>query len=147
MPQLQLPLFPEGVTHLTPEIAFERAEGWVTYIHGLAPVFRHEEKDIASFRLFTSQLIVQGMVQQSDVVRVFGVPRITVMRAVKVYREQGPKGFFRERRKRSGGVLKGETHQQAQALLDAGKSVPEVGRQLGVLPNTLHKAIRQGRLH
>ena len=147
MPQLQLPVFPEGVTHLTPQIAFERADGWVTYIHGLAPVFRHEVKDIASFRLFISQLIVQGTVQQSEVVRVFGVPRITVMRAVKIYREQGPKGFFRERRGRSGGVLKGETHQKAQALLDAGQSVPEVGRELGVLPNTLHKAIRQGRLH
>jgi len=119
VPQLQLPVFPEGVTHLTREIAFERADGWVTYIHGLAPVFRHEEKDVASFRLFTSQLIAQGLVQQCEVVRVFGVPRITVMRAVKTYREQGPKGFFRERRKRAGGVLKGETHQQSQALLDA----------------------------
>jgi hypothetical protein len=147
MPQLQLPVFPEGVTHLTPQIAFERADGWVTYIHGLAPVFRHEVKDIASFRLFISQLIVQGAVQQCEVVRVFGVPRITVMRAVKIYREQGPKGFFRERRVRSGGVLKGETHQKAQALLDAGQSVPVVGRELGVLPNTLHKAIRQGRLN
>ena len=103
MPQLQLPVFPEGVTHLTPQIAFERADGWVTYFHGLAPVFRHEVKDIASFRLFISQLIVQGAVQQSEVVRVFGVPRITVMRAVKIYREQGPKGFFRQRRVRSGG--------------------------------------------
>jgi hypothetical protein len=147
MPQLQLPVFPEGVTHLTPQIAFERADGWVTYIHGLAPVFRHEVKDIASFRLFISQLIVQGAVQQCEVVRVFGVPRITVMRAVKIYREQGPKGFFRERRVRSGGVLKGETHQKAQALLDAGQSVPVVGRELGVLPNTLHKAIGQGRLN
>ena len=147
MPQLQLPLFPEGVTHLTPEIAFQRQDGWVTYVHGVAPVFRHAEKDLASFRLFTSQLVAQGVVQQSDIVRVFGVPRITVLRAVKLYREQGPKGFFKQRRTRSAGVLKGETHQQAQALLDAGQSVPEVGRQLGVLPNTLHKAIRQGRLH
>jgi transposase-like protein len=147
VPQLQLPVFPEGVTHLTSQIAFELADGWVTYIHGLLPVFRHEEKDVASFRLFTSQLIVQGVVQQCDIVRVFGVPRITVTRAVKLYREQGPKGFFRQRRVRSGGVLKGETHRQAQALLEAGQSVPVVGRQLGVLPNTLHKAIRQGRLH
>jgi len=147
VPQLQLPVFPEGVTHLTPEIAFQRQDGWITYIHGMLPVFRHEERDVASFRLFTSQLVVQGVVQQADLVRVFGVPRITVMRAVKLYREQGPRGFFKQRRSRSGGVLKGETQQQAQALLDGGNSVPEVGRQLGILPNTLHKAIRAGRLH
>jgi hypothetical protein len=147
VPQLQLPVFPEGVTLLTPQIAFQRADGWVTYIHGMAPVFRHEVGDVASFRLFTSQLIDQGLVQQSEIVRVFGVPRITVMRAVKTYREQGPKGFFRERRGRSGAVIRGETHQKAQALLDAGRSVPEVGLELGIRPNTLHKAIRQGRLH
>jgi len=78
MPQLQLPIFPEGVTQLTSQIALERVDGWVNYIHGLMPVFQHEEKDVASFRLFTSQLIVPGVVQQSDIVRVFGVLRITV---------------------------------------------------------------------
>ena len=95
-------MFPPGVTHLTSQLAFELADGWVTYIHGLLPVFRHEEKDVASFRLFTSQLIVQGIVQQSDIVRVCGVPRITVMRAAKLYREQGAQGFFRQRRVRGG---------------------------------------------
>jgi hypothetical protein len=35
---------------------------------------------------------------------------------------------------------------QAQALLNDGQEVPEVGRRLGILANTLHKAIRDGRL-
>ena len=48
-------------------------------------------------------------------------------------------------RRRSASVLKGEMKEQAQALLDEGKSVPEVGRKLGVLPDTLHKAIRDER--
>lgn len=147
VPQLQLPIFPEGVTRLSADLAFQRKDGWVYYIHGLGPVFQHEAKDVAAFRLFTSQLVVQGVVKEADIVKVFGVPRITVMRAVKLYREQGPKGFFKERRVRSAGVLKGETHQKVQALLDAGQSVPEVARALQLLPNTLHKAIRQGRLH
>lgn len=146
MPQLQLPMFPEGMTELSAALAFQRKDGWVYYVHGMAPVFQHEAKDVAAFRLFTSQLVVQGVVKEADIVRVFGVPRIAVMRAVKLYRKEGPKGFFKKRRVRSAGVLKGDTHQKAQALLDAGKSVPEVGRELNVRPNTLHKAIRQGRL-
>ncbi len=93
-----------------------------------------------------SQLVEQGVVEQAEVVRIFGVPRITMTRALKTYREQGPKGFFKKRRERSAGVLKGETHKRAQALLDAGQSVPEVASELRVLANTLHKAIRQGRL-
>jgi transposase-like protein len=46
----------------------------------------------------------------------------------------------------SASVLKGEVLQQAQQLLDTGGSVPEVAREVGVLANTLHKAIRAGRL-
>jgi transposase-like protein len=44
-------------------------------------------------------------------------------------------------------VLKGEVKEQAQTLLDEGQAVPEVARKLGVLPDTLHKAIRDERLH
>ena len=84
MPQLQLPIFPEGMTQLSVELAFQRKDGWVYYVHGMAPVFQHEAKDVAAFRLFTSQLVVQGVVKEADIVRVFGVPRITVMRAVKL---------------------------------------------------------------
>lgn len=67
MPQLQLPMFPAGTTPITPEIAFECREGKVIYVHGHLQVFQHEEKDLASFRFFTSQLIINGTVGQADV--------------------------------------------------------------------------------
>ena len=60
MPQLQLPIFPEGTTLLTPEIAFECRERKVTYIYGHLPIFQHAQEDVASFRYFTSQLVVNG---------------------------------------------------------------------------------------
>jgi transposase-like protein len=43
-------------------------------------------------------------------------------------------------------VLKGPVLEQAQRLLNEGRSVPEVAAELNVLTNTLHKAIRAGRL-
>jgi transposase-like protein len=43
-------------------------------------------------------------------------------------------------------VLKGKVLEQAQQLLDEGRSVPDVAAELEVLTNTLHKAIRAGRL-
>jgi hypothetical protein len=42
--------------------------------------------------------------------------------------------------------MKGEVLEQAQRLLDEGRSVPEVAEAVQVLANTLHKAIRAGRL-
>ena len=146
MPQLQLPIFPAGTTLITPEIAFEVHEGKVIYVYGHLPVFQHEEKDLASFRFFTSQLILNGTVGQADIAKAFHVPLGTVKRYVKRYRDDGAKRFFVEPKRRSAGVLKGELKDQTQILLDQGKSVPEVSKIVEIKPDTLHKAIRDGRL-
>ncbi len=147
MPQLQLPTFPAGATEITPAMAVEKREGTVYYLYGHLPVFQHAEEDLKSFRMFTSQLIANGTVKQKDIVRTFGVPLITVKRSAKLYRERGAAGFFQPKvRKHSGSVLKGEVLARARTLLEEGWSVPEVAREVGVLANTLHKAIRAKRL-
>jgi hypothetical protein len=92
-------------------------------------------------------LIANGTVRQRDIVEAFGVPLATVKRYMKVHREQGAAGFFRPRRRRSASVLTPEVKPRAQALLDEGKSVPEVGLAIGVAGDTLRKAIGAGRLH
>lgn len=50
MPQRHLPFFPAGVTDITPELAFRKEDGQVTYFNGHMPVFVHEEGDKATFR-------------------------------------------------------------------------------------------------
>lgn len=147
MPQLQLPIFPAGVTEINQQIAVQKEAGTVYYIHGHLPVFQHEENDVRGFRMFTSQLIVNGTVKPKEIVQAFGVPMITVKRYVQVLRERGAEGFYVAKpRHDTASVLKGEVLQQAQQLLDEGRSVPEVARALQVLGNTLHKAITAGRL-
>jgi len=147
MPQLQLPIFPAGVTEINSRIAVQKEAGRVCYVHGHLPVFQHEEQDVRSFRMFTSQMIATGTVKPKEIVQTFGVPMITVKRYVKLYREQGAKGFYAGKpRHSSASVLKGPVLERAQQLLDAGGSVPEVAAELKVLTNTLHKAVRSGRL-
>ena len=147
MPQLQLPIFPAGATEINSRIAVQKDAGTVWYLHGHLPVFQHEAADVRSFRMFTSQMIAGGTVKPKEIVTTFGVPMITVKRYVKLYREQGPKGFYETKpRHSSASVLKGEVIEQAQRLLDEGRSVPEVAEELSLLANTLHKAIRAGRL-
>jgi len=147
VPQLQLPIFPDGLTPITEDLGFQREGGKVVYFHGLMPVFQHDEGDLKAFRMFTSQLIGTGAVRQRDIVKAFHVPLGTVKRYMKVYRERGTGGFYRPPRRRSANVLTAEVQQRAQALLDEGKGVPEVSRTIQVAGNTLHKAIRAGRLH
>ena len=147
MPQLQWPIFPDGVTEINSRIAVQKDASAVWYIHGHLPVFQHAEGDVQSFRMFTSQLIATGTVKSKEIVQTFGVPMITVKRYVKLYRDQGAKGFYDLKpRHSSASVLKGAALEQAQRLLDEGRSVPAVAGELKVLANTLHKAIRAGRL-
>jgi len=146
MPQVQLPIFPHGTTAITPELAFARRADQVVYFNGHLPVFTHETMDLASFRLFTTQLIVNGTASQGDIVKAFGVPITTVKRCCKRYRKRGAAAFFNPPERREGRRLTDPLLAQAQALLDQGTGVPEISRQLSILSSTLHKAIDDGRL-
>ena len=147
MPQLQLPIFPAGVTEINSRVAVEAKDGQVCYVHGHLPVFQHEETDVRSFRMFTSQMIVTGTVKPKEIVETFGVSIVTVKRYTKMYRQHGAKGFYETKpRHSSASKLKGEVLERAQQLLDEGRSVPEVAEGTDVLANTIHKAIRAERL-
>jgi hypothetical protein len=146
MPQLQLPIFPAGSKNLTNEIAVECQDKKVVYTHGLMPMYQHGEEDIRSFRMFTSQLIDMGSARQGDIVTTFGVPLPTVKRYLKLLREQGPEAFYATPKRRSASVLNSESLENVASLLREGRSVPEVAEATGIMANTLHKAIRAGRL-
>jgi hypothetical protein len=64
MPQLQLPFFPDGVTPITPLLAFSKENGRITYFNGSLAVFAHDEQDIDSFRMITAQFCVNGNTQK-----------------------------------------------------------------------------------
>ncbi len=147
MPQMHLPFFPDGVEHITAELAFEKKAGQITYYNGHMPVFIHDAQDIATFRMITAQFCINGNAKQADISRAFGVTLISVKRAVKRYREQGVSGFYEEPKRRGPAVLTAAVLKEAQERLDEGLDTSQVAEQLGVKSNTLAKAIRAGRLH
>lgn len=146
MPQVQLPIFPAGSVEINRDLAC-RAEGdRVVYFNGHLPVFTHAKADLASFRLFTSQLIAQGSASQGEVARAFGVPLVAIKRASKRYREHGAAGFFVAARRREGTRLNARTLELARGLLEQGEALGVVSERTGVLKDTLRKAIQGGRL-
>ena len=147
MPQMQFPFFPEGVTHITSLLAFSKQEGRVTYFNGDMPVFTHDVEDIDSFRMITAQFCVNGNTKQIDIIRTFGISKISIKRAVKLYREEGVKGFYAKRKTRGPAVLTPPVLEQAQQLLDKELETPEVADRLGIKRDTLSKAVRAGRLY
>ena len=146
MPQMLLPIFPQGVTHINPLLAFSREDGQITYFNGVMPVFIHDADDIATFRMITAQFVFSGNARGVDVARAFGVPELSVKRALKRYREEGPKGFYGPRKTRGPAVLTPEVMKQGQDWLDEGLTVVQVAGRLGIKADTLSKAVRAGRL-
>ena len=146
MAQLQLPMFPHGVTQLSADLGVCCRDGRVSYFYGSQPVFSHGEKDVRSFRMYLSQLYLAGSIKQSTAVKVFGISAISLKRAVKLYEEAGPGGFWAPRPTRGAPVLTEEVLRQAQARLDQGVSVKEAAAALEVKADTLQKAVRAGRL-
>ena len=146
MAQIHLPMFPSGAVEFTGDLACRCEDGRVVYFHGQLPVFSHAQNDVASFRMFTSQLIAQGSATSGQVQRAFGVPLVSIKRALKLYRARGTAGFFAPKPRRAGPTLTPEKLDEARALLAAGVPVARVGQQLDVLADTIRKAITAGRL-
>lgn len=147
MPQLQLPIYPEGMTMINANLGFMTQDGTVTYIYGSLPIFSHAVDDLKTFRMITSQLYVNGSAKQADICRAFGVSRISVKRSVKVYREKGIAGFFEQPRRRGPAVLTPNILKQVQSMLDNEQSISEIARELDLKADTLRKAVSAGKLY
>ena len=148
MPQLQVPMFPFGVTPVTALLSFIKEDNNnITYFNGSLPVFSHLEEDSQSFRMITAQFCVNGHAQQMEIVRAFGVTPISVKRSVKLYREEGPRGFYKQKNKRGAAILTPTVIEQIQQFLSDHEEVADIAAKLGIKVDTLSKAIRAGRLH
>lgn len=147
MPQLQLPIFPEGTTLINQNLGFIRQENTVSYIYGNLPVFSHDVDDLRTFRMFASQLYVNGSASQAELCRAFGVGKLFIMRSVKLYREKGPAGFFEAPKRRGPAVLTPPILEKVQRFLDEGRSIPEIAKELTLKADTLRKAVHAGKLH
>jgi hypothetical protein len=148
MPQMLLPIFPKGAKEINSLLAFECQGEEVHYFNGMMPIFHHHIEDIKSFHMIVSQFYVNGVATQSEIAKAFGVSKISLKRAAKIYREKGISGFY-EPRKNGGGarVLTPEVTQEIQSLLDLGKTPNQIAKELKLkCADTIQKAITSGKL-
>ena len=107
----------------------------------------HAAADRRAFSLTVAQLIAVGACRPCEIVRAFGVPKRSVLRAVQRHRKGGPAAFFTPRRPGRGGtVLTKPVLAAAQRLLDEGVGKAMVAARLKVSADTLRKALADGRL-
>lgn len=100
MPQLQLPIFQNGITQITSELGYAKEDGELVYYNGSLPIFTHEESDLGSFKMILSQLYINGSATQTELADAFGIQKQALKRWVKKYRVEGIQAFFIEKRGR-----------------------------------------------
>ncbi|MCP4050492.1 MAG: hypothetical protein GY730_07290 [bacterium] len=147
MIQMLLPIFQSETTRINDYLAFFKKNSRIYYFNGSMPIFSHAESDLASFRMFTSQLYVNGNCKQIDIVKAFGVSSISVKRSVKKYQESGAAAFFKKDKiPRKPRVLTKEVLSQAQKMLNNGQSRSTISKALGIKSDTLYRATKSGQL-
>jgi transposase-like protein len=139
-------MFPKGVSAINELLAFAQEGDNITYYHGLMPVFTHHKNDNQTFRLILSQFYVNGNASQSELVKALGIPPVTLKRAVKLYKEKGPQGFFEPHKRGGPRVLTIDAVAEIERLFEEGKDVSEIGQQLEIRVDTIKKGIQQGRV-
>jgi transposase-like protein len=147
--QKLLPLFSRDVTLINSYIGFANRDGIVYYFNGQMPLFRHEQNDLDSFKMFMAQLYVNGNAKQSEINRTFNLNPINMKRWSQKYMEGGARAFYTNGSagSRKPHVLTEPVMEKVQSLFDEGYSPSEAGAQLGLKADTLRKAIKSGKLH
>jgi transposase len=147
MGQLLLPLFPVDSTMITPTLGVREVDGTVYYLHSGMPIFSHLSGDLNMFRYITSNLILQGLCSNQDIVDTFHVSTDSVARWKKRLSEQGEQSFFKEeaRHGRSHKLLP-EVLDRIQGKLNEGKSNYSIAKQEGISEGSIRYAIKLGRL-
>lgn len=146
MGQAVLPIFAAGATTINSLVGFQENEGWIYYFQGTLPIYSHAKDDLNSFRFITAQLVVNGSVTQSEIVRAFGVTPISLKRSVKLLREKGIKGFNKIAKGGAPSVLTPEVLKKVQEKLDQGINPSQIAKEMKIHPSTIRKAIGFGRL-
>lgn len=123
MPQLLLPTLLPGETFINSLVRVLNDDIQWIYFFGEYPIYSHAASDQRMFRLTIAQLIESKVCRQKDIIDAFKISKSSVIRAQNKLRYEGPDAFFIDRRGRKGGnVLTPDKLNQAQELLDQGKS-------------------------
>jgi len=147
MSQLLLPFFPKDTKMITPVLGVVEKDGFIHYLLSGLPIYSHPRDDLTKFRYVTSNLLVQGLCKNKEIVDCFHVSGDSVRRWKKKLSEEGEQAFFMpENRHGHSHKLLPSVLERMQEKLNEGRSVNGIAREEGVSEGSIRYAINQGRL-
>jgi hypothetical protein len=132
---------------ITLTLGVREQEGFVYYLHSGMPIFSHETGDLPKFRYITSNLILQGLCSNQDIVDAFHVSTDSVRRWKRILSEKGESAFFTvESRHGWSHKLLPDVLARIQGKLDKFQSVNSIAKEEGLSEGSIRAAIKLGRL-
>jgi transposase-like protein len=147
MGSLLLPVFPNEVTRINDLLAFCCRDDTVFYFYGhLNPVFHHHKDDKDSFDMINSQFYSTGKATQAEICKAFGIPKIRMKRAAKIYRDHGIKGFYSKESNSKSRILTPEVKEKVEDMLMQGMKLKDIANRLKLKYDTLYRAVKEGKI-
>ena len=142
-----LPLQPGHATPVSARVSMLRDDDRCVYFLNTDPVCAHAADDRRGRNLCLGRLALFGLATQSELARAHGISQSTVSRARQRLEQRGESGFVGPRKqRRRHGSEDPELLARAARMLEAGRSVYGVAKELGVSSSTLWRYTREGRL-
>jgi hypothetical protein len=132
---------------ITLTLGVREQDGFVFYLHSGMAIFSHEKGDLKKFRYITSNLILQGLCTNQDIVDTFHVSTDSVRRWKNLLHDKGEQAFFvDETRHGWSHKLLPDVLLRIQGKLNAGQSVNSIAKQEGLSESGIRAATKDGRL-
>ena len=132
---------------ITLTLGVREENGTVFYLHSGVPIFSHLSGDMNKFRYITSNLILQGLCTNQDIVDAFHVSTDSVRRWKKKLSEEGEQAFFMpEARHGRSHKLLPDVLDRIQSKLDEGKSAYSISKEEGISEGSIRYAFKHNRL-
>jgi transposase len=138
--------FPTKLTKVSDCISVLRGNDDVTYFNNGEIFFIHKENDKISFRFIACQLFKLHFAKQTEISKVFGINRVSIIGWVKEYNKNGASSFYKIRSNEKRYILLKRELKRIQTMLDKGISVDDIELITNIDIEAIDDAIWEGRL-
>jgi len=145
--QARLPLLPEGAQVVSPRLAVVRQNGMFVLFNAAGPIYACKEDDTLGLRQGVTVAARLALATVTALAKAAGVHRATLHRSHAKFEEGGAQALQPQKRGPKGPhKLTPAVLRPAQRALDAGASLRDVGRRVGVSHFAIGHAIKKGLL-
>jgi len=142
-----LPIFPEDIKMVNYQVGFHEIDGFIHYLVNGMPVYCHKKDDKNGYRFVLATLVNNKFCSIKELSEALGVQKKNVERYAKSLRDHGMEYFFNRKETR------GQCHkftpekiEEAQQLLDLGRSQYGTAKEIGVSESAIRYHIKAGTL-